>query len=137
MTDMPLQPGQPPITTPAVQLSETDIIAYAREFDPQPAHIDGGLAASSAFGELVASGWQTVAVSLHLAEAALGPIAPTHCTIESIKWQRPVRPGDTLHAVVTVLERSGQRRRFQIDTLDQNDAPVQFILGWLEEPPTA
>ena len=40
-------------------LSEAEIIAFARDFDPQPFHVDPGAAKDGPFGGLVASGWHT------------------------------------------------------------------------------
>ena len=87
-------------------VSEAEIIAFARDFDPQPFHIDSAAAAATPFGGLNASGWHTCALTMRLMvdnlllhSASLGSPG-----VELIRWTRPVRPGDTLHARVVVLE---------------------------------
>jgi acyl dehydratase len=90
----------------SVSLDEASIISFAKDFDPQPMHVDPAAAAASAFGGLIASGWHTAAVVMRLlvqnylsAEASLGSPG-----IDEIRWPYPVRPGDTLSARATVLE---------------------------------
>lgn len=80
-------------------VSADDIIAFAREFDPQPFHIDK-VAAAAAAGGLIASGWHTSALLLRMnCEAFLLRTASLdEETVEEIRWARPVRPGDRLHA---------------------------------------
>jgi len=87
-------------------ISEAEIIAFAKEYDPQPFHVDPVAAANGPFGGLIASGWQTTSMMMRLlvehfvsAETALGAAG-----VDEIRWPRPVRPGDTLHVRVTVLE---------------------------------
>ena len=87
-------------------LSQEDTVRFAREFDPQPFHIDAVAAADSIYGGIIASGWHTCALAMrmmcdaYLLEAAsLGSPG-----MESIKWLKPVRPGDTLRLKMTVQE---------------------------------
>lgn len=86
-------------------ISEGSIIAFAQEYDPQAMHVDRAWAAHGPFGEVIASGWHTVAVMMRLLVAhylpAGGLAAPG---IDELRWPRPVRPGDTLSVRVTVLE---------------------------------
>ncbi len=83
-----------------------EIIDFARQFDPQPFHVDEAAAQESIFGGLVASGWHTCSLLMRLMcdgyllrSASLGSPG-----IEQIRWLRPVRPGDTLSGRMTVLE---------------------------------
>ena len=55
--------------------SRTEIIAFARQYDPQPWHLDGGLAAASAFGTLVASGVHTQAMAIGLMVRCVSDVA--------------------------------------------------------------
>jgi acyl dehydratase len=89
------------------------IIFFAKEFDPQPFHIDPVAAADGPFGGLIASGWHTAALTMRLlvenylsAEASLGGAG-----VDEIRWPYPVRPGDTLRVRATVVEsrRSGSK----------------------------
>jgi len=81
-----------------VDVSAEEIIAFAREFDPQPYHTDEE-AGRAMTGGLIASGWHTCALLLgmncdeFLARTAILEEAG----IEEVKWRRPVRPGDRLH----------------------------------------
>ncbi len=82
-----------------------DIVAFARQFDPQPFHLDAVAATGTAFGELVASGWHTAAMTMRMMllsvpEMEGGMIGRR---IESIDWPRPVRPGDTLSTFSEIL----------------------------------
>jgi acyl dehydratase len=81
-----------------VRLSLDEIIAFARDFDPQPFHTDEE-AARAVTGGLIASGWHTSALLLRMnCEAFLTRAAILEETgIEEVRWERPVRPGDRLH----------------------------------------
>ena len=87
-------------------IGEAEIIAFAKEYDPQPFHIDPVAAADGPFGGLIASGWHTTSMTMRLLvehfispETGLGAAG-----VDEIRWPRPVRPGDTLHVRATVLE---------------------------------
>lgn len=94
--------------------TEEEIIAFARQYDPQPYHIDKDAAAKSVFGGLIASGWHTAAVGMRLMLDAIpggfsGPVVSPG--FENLKWQKPVRPGTTLfYSAVTVEKRLLQSR---------------------------
>ncbi len=90
----------------SVRVGQAEIIAFAKEYDPQPFHVDPVAAASGPFGGLVASGWHTAALVMRLivdnylsAEASLGSAG-----LDELRWPHPVRPGDTLGVRVTILE---------------------------------
>ena len=90
----------------SVSIDEASIIAFAKEFDPQPIHVDPVAAATGPFGGLIASGWHTAGLVMRVlvdnylsAEASLG--APA---LDELRWPRPVRPGDTLVVRATVVE---------------------------------
>jgi len=83
-----------------------EIVAFAREFDPQPFHIDPEAASHSIFGGLIASGWHICAMTMRLlVEQYLSRAASLGSPgVDQIRWLRPVRPGDTITAQVVVLE---------------------------------
>ena len=90
--------------TRAVTLTEAQIIEFAFQFDPQAIHTDGHAAKQSPYGGIIASGVHTLAVACRLIQqekpwAAAGLGAPG---IEELRWQQPVRPGDSLRVVVEV-----------------------------------
>ena len=81
-----------------LDVSAEAIVAFAREFDPQPFHVDAE-AAKAATGGLIASGWHTAALLLRMNCDAFLMRAPVlaETGVEEVKWARPVRPGDRLH----------------------------------------
>lgn len=88
-----------------VTVTQDDIIAYARQFDPQTFHTDPAAAVHTPFGELVASGWHTASLTMRLMTKALprmdgGMIGRR---VESMDWPRPVKPNDTLRIESEVL----------------------------------
>ena len=87
-------------------VSEEQILTFAREFDPQPFHVDSVLAAESIYGGIIASGLHTASIFMRLLydgllcrSASMG--SPGQ---DELRWLRPVRPGDTLTARGTVEE---------------------------------
>ena len=93
-------------TTNGVTLTESDIIDFAWRYDPQPFHLDVGAATRSPYGGLIASGFQSLALCFRLfiqtgvfLESSIGSPG-----IDELRWLAPVRPGDTLHCEVEVLE---------------------------------
>ena len=90
----------------AVTMTEADIVEFARQYDPQPFHVDPVGAGHGPFAGLIASGWHTAAVMMRLYAdhflshtASLGGPA-----VDELRWEKPVRPGDTLRLGVQVLE---------------------------------
>jgi acyl dehydratase len=89
-----------------VPVSEVDIIEFARQYDPQPMHLDPNAASFTIYGGLIASGWHTGALFMRLLVRNL--IADTKSLgspgMEELRWPAPVRPGDTLSGRIEVLE---------------------------------
>lgn len=87
-------------------VSEGEIVAFATEYDPQPFHIDSAGARDGPFGGLIASGWQTTSLMMRqLVEYFVSPQSSLGAAgVDEVRWPRPVRPGDTLHVLATVLE---------------------------------
>jgi len=90
--------GQRLSSTP-IELSQDAIIAFARASDPQYFHVDPDAAQDSLFGGLIASGWQTGALTLRMLLENAGMTFAGGCVgmDAHISWRRPVRPGDRLH----------------------------------------
>jgi acyl dehydratase len=115
-------------------VTEQDIVAFGRQFDPQYFHTDPQTADSSFFGGLAASGWHTGALSMRMAvESPLNDFADGLIGIEvrSLRWPRPTRPGDTLRLNLEVLETRPSRSRpgwgtavVRWTTLNQSDQVV-------------
>jgi acyl dehydratase len=93
-----------------------EIKAFARQFDPQPFHLDEAAAAATFFGGLAASGWHTAGIVMRLVvESDLRPAGGTiGAGVESIRWPRPVRPGDVLRVEGEVLEVRASKSRPEI-----------------------
>jgi acyl dehydratase len=87
-------------------VSEAEILAFARQYDPQRMHVDLDFARQTTFGGLIASGWHTSAMFMRLLADGmlLESSAIASPGVDGIRWIRPVRPGDTLHASATVVE---------------------------------
>ena len=83
-----------------------EMLEFAQRFDPQAYHADPHAAAQTHFGGVIASGWHTGSMMMRL--LALNYLAPESSLgspgIETIRWPRPVRPGDVLTVRVTVQQ---------------------------------
>ncbi len=94
-------------------LTEEEIIAFARQWDPQPFHVDPVAARESIYGGLIASGWQTAMRTMRLqVESLLNRTdAQGSPGVENIRFRKPVRAGDRLSARYTVLVAEPSARR--------------------------
>ncbi|MGH7374893.1 MAG: MaoC/PaaZ C-terminal domain-containing protein, partial [Candidatus Rokuibacteriota bacterium] len=77
------------------EVTREEIIEYARQFDPQPFHLDEEAARASMFGGLIASGWHTGAMFIRMVCDGMVPTAATSGSMgfDDLKWLKPVRPG--------------------------------------------
>lgn len=119
--------------TGAWTLSEAELVAFAERFDPQPIHVDAAGAAAGPYGGLIASGFQTMALGFRLFyelgvinDACIGGPG-----IDAVRFHRPARPGDSIHAVATVAETRRSRSksdrgyvRIAYDVRNQRDEKV-------------
>jgi acyl dehydratase len=87
-------------------VTEDEIIAFATAFDPQPFHVDHEAAAGSIFKGVIASGWHTCSLMMRLVVDNLLSRSSSMGSpgLDSIRWIKPVRPGDTLSLVYAVKE---------------------------------
>ncbi len=87
-------------------ITESEIVEFAREYDPQPQHIDPEAAKHSLLGGLAASGWHVGALTMqHMVENFLNNTTSQGSPgVEELRWLKPVRPGDRLRFVCDVLE---------------------------------
>jgi acyl dehydratase len=88
------------------RVDKEEVIAFARQYDPQPFHVDEAAAKQSMYGGLIASGWHTGAMVMRMmCDAYLLQSASVGSPgIDNLKWLKPVRPGDTIRAQRTTLE---------------------------------
>lgn len=89
-----------------VSVDEDEILAFARDYDPQWFHADRQRADAGRFGGIIASGWQTCALAMRLAVDAFLHDSESFASpgLAYLKWSNPVRPGDRLHLRADVLE---------------------------------
>ncbi|MCB1165418.1 MAG: MaoC family dehydratase [Leptospiraceae bacterium] len=100
-----MQPGQS-IELGSYQVTEEEILEFARKYDPQPFHIDPQAASESMFGGIIASGWHTASICMRLyVDAVLNRSASMGSPgLDNLRWKRPVRPGDTLSGRFRITE---------------------------------
>ena len=124
-------------TSPGMTVTEGQIIDFAMHFDSQPFHTNVEAAKDSIFGGLVASGIHTIALTFRLI-LMTGVLSNNLGSpgFDELRWLRPVRPGDTLHATGEVLEtkpsaKHGDRGtiRFRYSAFNQRGEQVLAVLG--------
>lgn len=88
------------------QLSEDEIVDFARQWDPMPFHVDAAYAARTAFGGLIASGVQTIAVAQRLLFDALmiDTAVIAGLGVDDLRMVRPVRPGTVITGDAEIVE---------------------------------
>jgi acyl dehydratase len=121
------------ITTGQFNVTRDLVRSFAELYDPQPMHLDDEAAKSSMFGELIGSGWQTLAITMRLLVDAklLGGTPIVGAEFKELRFHRPMKPGDTLSAVAEVLAVKPSRSRpergfldFLVTTSNQEGAGV-------------
>jgi acyl dehydratase len=87
-------------------VTREEMLAFAREFDPQPFHIDEAAARQTIYGGLIASGWHTIAIYMRLMWDSYlkDTVSLGSPGVDEVRWLIPVRPGDTLRARFTVVD---------------------------------
>ena len=114
-------------------------LAFAQQFDPQPFHLDDAAAEASLFKRLSASGWHTCSMTMRLMcdgylndSTSLGSPG-----IDELRWLKPVYPGDTLGAEMTVLEARVMKSKPHIGLVlsrwrvfNQAGEDVMTMQGW-------
>ncbi len=125
-------PGRVLHSRSTAPLTREAIIAFAREFDPQPQHLGEASAAESNLGVFCASGWHTGSLTMRLITETT-PIkgGGMGAGIE-VSWPRPVVPGDVLRVEIEVADARPSKSRpdkgvvtFRTTTYNQRDEAVQ------------
>ncbi|CUS43415.1 MAG: MaoC family dehydratase [Pseudomonadota bacterium] len=116
------------------EVTREEVIEFASKYDPQPFHLSDEAAATTHFGRLSASGWQTCAMTMSMVvenlkanrQAGLGSPG-----VDELRWLKPVYPGDVLRCETEILDkRASQSRpemgsyRSRMTVLNQDDVPV-------------
>lgn len=124
------------IALPEYRVSESEMIEFARRYDPQVFHLDPVAAIDSPFGGLIASGWLTTAIFMRMQCDSF--MEDSSCVgspgVDEIRWLEPVRPGDVLRGTVEVLEVVPSRSKpdrgavfSRVELYNQQDVPVMSM----------
>mgnify|MGYP003627301309 CR=1 FL=1 len=117
-------------------LEAEEIMEFGRNYAPLPYHTDIEAAKETSFGTLVAAGFQTASVTFGLfaRTGALSLSGMGSPGIDSLRWKRPVKVGDTLHVLANVIETSPAAKeggrdavRIRYETLNQDDETVMTM----------
>lgn len=120
-----------------VVLSREAIIAFAKDYDPQPFHTDPEAAKTSFFKELVASGWQTAAVTMRMLVDTAMPFGGGSIGLNvDLTWPKPVLPGDALSIEMEILDITPSKSKpgraiatLKTTTTNQNGEIVQVMIS--------
>ncbi len=127
------------LETAACTVTETEVIDFATQFDPQPFHVDPAAAKDSFFKGMIASGWHTCAIAMRLMvdkyvnnSASLGSPG-----LDNIRWLAPVRAGDTIsYQRVTIAARVSESKpdiglvQSRWEARNQRGEKVMTMEGW-------
>ncbi len=136
-----LQPGQR-FTSATHVIDAEQIINYARQFDPQPFHLDEEAAKDTFFAGLAASGWHVASITMKLLVGGGAPLAGGIIGAGGeIAWPKPTRPGDELQVTSEVVEITPSRSRpnrgmvtMRSETRNQHGEVVQKLTVKLVVP---
>ncbi|HET9616538.1 MAG TPA: MaoC family dehydratase [Pseudolabrys sp.] len=117
-------------------VTREEIVAFAAEFDPQPAHLDEAAAAATLHGGLAGSGWHSCALMMRMMADGflLNSTSMGAPGVEEVRWLVPLRPGTQVRLRTTVLEtRSSKSRpemgltRIRYDLIDETDTVITTL----------
>src|SRR5882757_7992327 len=120
-----------------VEVTEDDILAFARRFDPQPIHIDPEWARTGPFGGLIASGWHTGSLCMRMyIDHYLTHVASLASPgVDEMRFAVPTRPGDLLRLRLTVADSRPSRSKpdrglifTRMEAINQNDVTALSLL---------
>ena len=129
-------PVDEPATFGAYEVTREEILEFARQYDPQPFHVDEGAAEASVYGGLIASGWHTAGITMRLlVDGFLADTASMGSPgLDGLAWTAPVRPGDVLSVRVVIPETRALDSRpdrglatVETETLNQDDEVVMTM----------
>ena len=108
------------IETSSTIITKGMIVAFAKDYDPQPMHLDDSAAKKTVFGELVGSGWQTLAMTMRLVVDAglLGGTPIVGVEFKDTKFHAPLLPGSSIKAKAEIIGIQGSKSRPDIGFLD-------------------
>lgn len=121
------------------RFTSEEIVTFAGQYDPQRFHVDAAQAADTLFEGLIASGWHTCVIAMRgMCDAYLTRAACLGSPgLDSLKWLKPVRPGDEIEFRARVLEARPSSSRPEVGLVkfvwDGVNAAGQQVLvmeGW-------
>jgi acyl dehydratase len=130
-------------TTSTAAVTLEGCTAFAREFDPQPFHLDDDAARASVFGRVTASGWYTASLTMRLmVQGELGRLGGGLVGLGGeLKWSKAVYPGDTLRVESEILSVKVSQSRpdrgivaVRNTTFNQSDEAVQVMVASMLVP---
>jgi acyl dehydratase len=130
-------------TTSTAAVTLEGCTAFAREFDPQPFHLDDDAARASVFGRVTASGWYTASLTMRLmVQGELGRLGGGLVGLGGeLKWSKAVYPGDTLRVESEILSVKVSQTRpdrgvvaVRNTTFNQSDEAVQVMVASMLVP---
>ncbi|MBX6316961.1 MaoC family dehydratase [Pigmentiphaga sp.] len=106
-------------TSEPFTITAEEIMAFARENDPQPMHTDPAAAQAGPFGGLIASGWQIAALAMRafLRAGGYGKTPMIGMGVDELRWLKPVRAGDTLVVEREIIETIRSKSRPDVGTI--------------------
>lgn len=110
-----------------------EIVAFAKQYDPDPLHLDDAAAEATRLGGIAASGWHVCCIFMRLAADGLLLKTDTMGSpgVDEARFLRPVYPGAVLKLRRAVLETRDSKSRpemglvkFRFELLDGTDTVV-------------
>jgi acyl dehydratase len=133
-------------TSPPFTLLAEEIIAFARQYDPQLIHTDPKAAAAGPFGGLIASGWHLAALVMRQVVEAhpFGTTPVVGLGVDELRWISPARPGDMLQVRGEIVEVRASRSkpdrgvvRSRLSLFNQDEQPVMSLVTNTQVPAKA
>lgn len=121
-------------------VDEAMIRDFARQFDPQPFHLDAAAAADSFFGTLVASGWHTASLTMRLLVETLPIAGGVVGAGVQLAWPKPLAAGETIRVAIEVVEIRASKSKPHLGlvkiraTTSDSTGPVQIMTADLVAP---
>ena len=99
--------------TGSFTFTRESIVAFATQYDPQPMHLSEEGGKASFFKRQIASGWQTVGVTMRMMVEAhpFGSTPLIGLQIDEIKFPKSVYPGDSVTAEMEIVEKRVSKSR--------------------------
>ncbi len=126
-----------------IEMTESEIVRFAREYDPQPMHMDADAAAKGRFGGLIASGWHVASLVMRdfVEKAPFGDTPLLGLGIDGLEWRLAVRPGDILNITREILDVAPSRSKpdrglvtMRMTVTNQDGAVVMTFTNLMQIP---